>query len=109
VLVRDLSKTACDKRQSPRICFSDELFIRVTAAEYLAGNNVLRAVFNSQLEASLNPVGGTREIAVTRATHRPERSETFDTWLEGPKESSEPIKLVQHWKRTRFSLVPSCV
>src|SRR4029434_5043412 len=66
-------------------------------------DDVLRAVFDSQLEASLDSVGGTGEIAVTRAAHRPERGEMFDARLGEVKESSEPIKLLLHWKRTRFS------
>src|SRR5262245_15180428 len=103
VLRRDLPKTPCDERQSPGVCFFGELFIRMTAPESMACDDVLRAVFDSQLEAGLNPVGRTGEIAVTRAAHRPERGEMFDARLGEVKESSEPIKLLLHWKRTRLS------
>jgi hypothetical protein len=71
LLRRNLSKTRCDERQSADICFFAESFIRIAAPEQLACNDVLGAVFDSQLEASLNPVGATGEIAVTRAAHRP--------------------------------------
>jgi len=71
VLRRNLSKTRCDERQSPDICFLAEPFIRMAAPEQLACDDVLGAVFDSQLEASLNPVGATGEITVTRTAHRP--------------------------------------
>ena len=102
LLRRDLPKTPCDERQSPGVCFFGELFIRMTAPESMARDDVLRAVFDSQLEAGLNPVGRTGEIAATRAAHRPERGEMFDARREGVKESSEPIKLLLHWKERDF-------
>ena len=71
VLRRDLSKTRCDERQSPDICFFAESLIRIAAPEQLGCNDVLGTIFDSQLEASLNPVGATGEIAVARAAHRP--------------------------------------
>src|SRR5262249_49077108 len=66
-----LSTPRCEERQSPDICFFAESFIRMAAPEQLACDDVLGTVFDSQLEASLNPVGATGEIAVTRAAHCP--------------------------------------
>jgi len=103
VLLRDFSKPRCDERQSPGICLLGELF-RITAPEPLACDDVLRTVLDPQLEASLNPVRGTGEIAVTWTPHRPERGEMFEARLAGVKESSEPIKLLFHWKTTRLSV-----
>jgi hypothetical protein len=104
----NFSKSLGDERQSSDVCFLGKLF-GVTALEQLACDDVLRAVFDTQLEASLNLVSGTGEIAVTRATHLPVGGEMFNARLGGVKESSEPIKLLLHGKGTRFSFACSCV